>query len=252
MCRPRIGTAMSEQLSLFENFKVCRDCKVRKPVSDFTRLNSGTDNRRGSCKACERAKLKSTDSYNTCECGAIKRDVSKRCWECHVTHQDGITEKNCNRCCRTLPIESFAFRRKRGGVVPRSRCKACEAEVTRETRAKWCPTKRRIVRQRSLAVEKRQPRKQQRRRRVAQYCRTLGHDAHTAQRIATAESLATECHICGKPVSATGTLHVDHDHTTNDIRGFLCSSCNTALGHFGDSIETLKSAVRYLRRKPLT
>lgn len=41
-------------------------------------------------------------------------------------------------------------------------------------------------------------------------------------------------------------LHVDHCHTTGKIRGLLCSQCNTGLGSFKDSIENLKSAIRYL------
>jgi len=40
--------------------------------------------------------------------------------------------------------------------------------------------------------------------------------------------------------------HVDHDHTTNKIRGLLCSLCNPALGSFRDSIDILKEAIYYL------
>lgn len=42
--------------------------------------------------------------------------------------------------------------------------------------------------------------------------------------------------------------HVDHDHRTGTIRGILCGPCNTALGQFRDSIETLTSAISYLKR----
>lgn len=41
-------------------------------------------------------------------------------------------------------------------------------------------------------------------------------------------------------------LVVDHCHTTGKIRGLLCSTCNTGLGHFRDDIEKLKLGIKYL------
>lgn len=41
-------------------------------------------------------------------------------------------------------------------------------------------------------------------------------------------------------------LHLDHDHSTGDVRGFLCGNCNTALGKFRDNPKYLLSAVSYL------
>ena len=43
-------------------------------------------------------------------------------------------------------------------------------------------------------------------------------------------------------------LQVDHDHTTNLIRGLLCSHCNRGIGCFGDDINLLESAMRYIQR----
>lgn len=50
--------------------------------------------------------------------------------------------------------------------------------------------------------------------------------------------------------------HVDHDHACCPgkrgcgacIRGLLCSSCNTGLGSFRDSLEVLSKAIGYLSR----
>jgi hypothetical protein len=41
-------------------------------------------------------------------------------------------------------------------------------------------------------------------------------------------------------------LSVDHNHDTGDIRGLLCSSCNTGIGLLQDSKKLMKSAIKYL------
>jgi len=57
------------------------------------------------------------------------------------------------------------------------------------------------------------------------------------------------CAIChSTEPCGTGDFHVDHDHGTNKIRGLLCSNCNTALGLFKDSQDSLLSAIQYLRK----
>lgn len=43
-------------------------------------------------------------------------------------------------------------------------------------------------------------------------------------------------------------LSVDHCHTTNKVRGLLCSNCNLSLGKFNDDINILFSAIKYLQK----
>ena len=52
------------------------------------------------------------------------------------------------------------------------------------------------------------------------------------------------CDICSKQVSS---LHVDHNHSTGKIRGYLCGSCNRGLGLFQDTLTNLEKAVEYLK-----
>lgn len=56
-----------------------------------------------------------------------------------------------------------------------------------------------------------------------------------------------KCAICESEFKKEFHIHVDHCHTTNIIRGLLCTYCNTALGSFQDNIKILNNAIIYLR-----
>lgn len=59
------------------------------------------------------------------------------------------------------------------------------------------------------------------------------------------------CAICKNTATGRGAknnrLAVDHDHANGQIRGLLCSKCNTGLGLFDDSVELLKIGINYLK-----
>lgn len=56
------------------------------------------------------------------------------------------------------------------------------------------------------------------------------------------------CRICEKYLDevSTSKVHIDHDHTTGEVRGILCVTCNTGLGKFKDDPELLERARDYL------
>lgn len=55
------------------------------------------------------------------------------------------------------------------------------------------------------------------------------------------------CAICNKPITKLSRrMNIDHDHKTGQVRGLLCSGCNTGLGHLGDDVQGLKRALEYL------
>lgn len=61
------------------------------------------------------------------------------------------------------------------------------------------------------------------------------------------ENHSGTCDICNSPPDGRWKeLAIDHCHATGNFRGMLCSSCNRSLGHMGDDIDRLKSALRYL------
>lgn len=59
------------------------------------------------------------------------------------------------------------------------------------------------------------------------------------------------CAICEKPMETLRRrMNIDHCHETNEVRGILCSGCNTGLGHLGDNIAGLQRAIAYLQNPP--
>lgn len=59
------------------------------------------------------------------------------------------------------------------------------------------------------------------------------------------------CAACGRPETKTfrgqiRMLAIDHDHETGEVRGLLCSACNTSIGLFGDDVGRIEAAALYL------
>lgn len=91
------------------------------------------------------------------------------------------------------------------------------------------------------------------------FYRALSKSKEAAQRFgwkpctATAEELKAaftgKCHnpLCGVSESELKRkLSMDHDHVTGAFRGWLCDSCNMALGSAKDNPVRLAGLVRYL------
>ena len=56
------------------------------------------------------------------------------------------------------------------------------------------------------------------------------------------------CKVCNShQMNFNTSLAVDHNHKTGEVRGLLCSSCNTALGLLGDNPVVVESALNYLK-----
>jgi hypothetical protein len=66
-----------------------------------------------------------------------------------------------------------------------------------------------------------------------------------------------KCAICetheqdvkrGQSASVETSLHIDHCHTTNKVRGLLCMNCNNLLGKANDNTNILHKAINYLNK----
>ena len=59
---------------------------------------------------------------------------------------------------------------------------------------------------------------------------------------------STNCKICEVKFTKKGPKRrvIDHCHDTGKVRGAICRNCNTGLGMFGDSVELMELAIKYL------
>lgn len=200
---------------------------------------------------------------------------------------DGM--KRCNKCDRVLPVDSF-YKRKEGLDGYRNDCKDCVSarghvnylenqeekkaaarkyhhanrEVVAERRKDWyervgrekskkrwantSDEKKAEYNENAKAARRANPEKY-RRYDVKRKLSSLGLTVDDYDAVLALQN--GKCGICSRGPNGRGRhLHVDHDHETGNLRGLLCHSCNTSLGHFKDSIETLQRAINYLRNPP--
>ena len=57
------------------------------------------------------------------------------------------------------------------------------------------------------------------------------------------------CKVCDRTITIQSRrdVNLDHDHTTGDIRGYICNRCNTGLGNFRDNVSILDRAIKWLK-----
>lgn len=130
--------------------------------------------------------------------------------------------------------------------TPKGRCKECTALRNKEYRKNNKEKLKVYERSRRSNPE----RLEYDRQRYYQRKYGITRDEYNKMR----EDQAYRCKICGTHESVhkarwCGHLHVDHCHSTGNIRGLLCKPCNTALGGFRDNIRYLETAIKYLKEE---
>lgn len=131
--------------------------------------------------------------------------------------------RRCSRCKKTLPVDQFGFVSRTQRL--KSWCNPCSAAYAVKYRA---------------AGRMRGPRLKH----------SYGISENEYQQMLDTQNGC--CAICKRietRVGRTGAvlpLCVDHNHTTGDIRGLLCSSCNQGLGFMQDDPDRFRAAANYL------
>ena len=166
------------------------------------------------CKTCRNKSARESARRNYVPVSAEKRKY----------RTDLTAPKKCPRCGQVKSLDQF-YKCKGAHDGVQSRCIPCSKELVKLT-----PEKLRI---RNFKVK---------------YGITL------ADYDLMLQEQNDGCAICGRKASEErfGVLSVDHCHDTGRVRGLLCEKHNMALGMFGDDIELLNEAIRYLSKGTYT
>jgi uncharacterized Zn finger protein (UPF0148 family) len=193
-------------------------------------------------------------SKNLCpECGKHHNAITKYCPECLKRYRDrrhGIPLEPRIAKCSTCKIK---FKVNKNGRVPKY-CPNCKKHNTLKWYKKW---KSNPEVQQHLRTYAREYRKNWRNTKYKNY---LDISLRTKYNL-TLEQFDSmfkkqngKCAICGfqfvdwKTPTTKGKkdIHVDHNHSTNKVRGLLCSRCNVGIGLLKENISILQSAIKYL------
>lgn len=145
------------------------------------------------------------------------------------------TEKLCPRCGNVKPIGEFGKRR---GGKPKGYCRDCEADYQQEHA--------------TSDAGREQHRKARAKWNDGNHAYFLMYRYGITQE-RYEEMVAAQhgcCAICGvtEPGGKAKVWHVDHCHSSNEVRGLLCGHCNRGLGQFADDPARLRAAAAYLEQ----
>jgi hypothetical protein len=171
--------------------------------------------------------------------------------------------KYCSGCKQTLPLESFGLH-KGGSQGRRNQCRECRntennlwSKQNIERVSKWRKTNPDKLKEQRDRWNRSEAKKVVDKKWKASHPNYKYIPSEYGMSIEDYQELFDEqggvCAICGNPETRQteekfNWLCIDHNHETGEIRGLLCSKCNRSLGLFGDSIDFLYDAVRYLER----
>jgi hypothetical protein len=219
--------------------KTCTLCGVEKPLAEFYRNIRGAGGVGSRCKACARAEV------NSRYVPRVRAPVTAACPQCgeKFTHQPTMGTKRtyCSRKCTAAHGEEL--KRQRNADLEPRRC-ACGSTDVAGVGTPACPDCKKD--RRSPAAEQRR-KDRERRRTLARYgLSPADYDGFVRRQ-------RNRCAVCrttkvGGPPTRSGYWHVDHDHVTGQIRGLLCSKCNTAIGLLQDDPGILAAATSYVAK----
>lgn len=153
----------------------------------------------------------------------------KACQYGHEPHKRPTVDKTCTVCKELKLLIDYQLIKPKNSTIKfhSSICRKCQ-NTRRTEKRKLNPTKEKL-RQKNKKL------KQDYKISLEQYNQML-------------ENQDFKCKICKKPQEdLLISLAIDHCHTTNKIRGLLCTNCNLGIGMFKDNIISLGNAIEYLK-----
>ena len=115
------------------------------------------------------------------------------------------THRYCKKCKEIKPITEFVKYNRKEGKGFRYRCKVCLSKSYSDFYY---------------------------RHGKSEYHRKRKYNITSGQFLELVQNQNHKCKICGGKLDMGRKTHVDHNHTSGKIRGILCHTCNTALGHY--------------------
>lgn len=148
-----------------------------------------------------------------------------------------MLEKECNICCRVLPVSEF-YRKRSTNELSRPWCKECSRRSVNKCKER---------KKNGVNIERA---KKDKKVEKAAYKLKKNYGISEDDYQSMFDSQLGKCanlNCANMPVSSNKKrLFVDHNHHTGVVRGLLCHHCNIALGNVDDRIESLVGLIDYL------
>jgi len=227
--------------------KKCTKCLLYKPIKDFPKNKFSKFGRNNQCKKCESTRIKN-----------IRRLQGQKS-KMPIVHYKNkkAVARECSKCRMVKPFLEFS-KSKKGFFKHESKCKQCKSKKYSSPVSVICKN--------GVAVQ-----------RICNHCKKmlfLNHFNNSKNRFLNKESI---CRVCKKEkrlfrkynltisskakllkkqkykcCSCNKTLDmktscVDHNHSTDKIRGLLCRPCNAAIGLLGDENKIVLNCLTNMR-----
>jgi hypothetical protein len=155
------------------------------------------------------------------------------------------TEKKCNKCSIVLDDTNWSASRKKNYRYICNSC-ATQAERTRRLSSEQIRLRKNACERKRIANRSKERVKADK---LTAFKRFLekNYSLSLAQYNEMRVSQHFRCKICYNLPGPKG-LHIDHDHSTSEVRALLCMKCNMALGLFNDDPELMIKASEYVRK----
>lgn len=155
--------------------------------------------------------------------------------------------KTCNKCLQLLSLEMFKYNDAVKKYL-RPFCIPCDRQYASEQYSEKSYVKERVL-STSRQWRKLNPYTSEQ---IRRHNLKKNHNITIEQYNQMVIDQEQVCALCGNndPKTKNNNWNIDHNHNTNKIRGLLCMSCNTSLGHYEKLIQRVgnENIVKYLEK----